>query len=90
MKGASLGSKHAPPPSRSSRPFPPVLANPTSLAKTASRPSNFGRPLLIQRQTVKAERERLNILEPRHYFVDYYANSIGHLLLAAPATIQRR
>ena len=34
---------------------------------------------------VKAERERLTILEPRRHFVDYYANSIGHLIPDRPA-----
>ena len=45
----------------------------------------LGVQLLIQRQMVKAERERLTILEPRRHFVDYYANSIGHLIPDRPA-----
>ena len=40
----------------------------------------LGVQLLIQRQMVKAERERLTVLEPRRHFVDYYANSIAHLV----------
>ena len=40
----------------------------------------LGVQLLIQRQMVKADRERLTILETRRHFVDYYANSIGHLV----------
>ena len=39
----------------------------------------LGVQLLLQRRMVKAERERLIILEPRRHFVNYYANSIGHL-----------
>ena len=44
----------------------------------------LGVQLLIQRQMVKAERERLTILKPRRHFVDYYANSIGHLIPDRP------
>ena len=40
----------------------------------------LGLQLLIQRQMVKADEGRLRILEPRRHFVDYYANSIGHLI----------
>ena len=45
----------------------------------------LGLQLLIQRQMVKADEGRLRILEPRRHFVDYYANSIGHLIPARPA-----
>lgn len=45
---------------------------------------DLGLQLLIQRQMVKAEHERLTILEPRRHFVDYYANTIDHLLSARP------
>ena len=45
----------------------------------------LGVQLLIQRQMVKAEKGRLRILEPRRHFVDYYANSIGHLVAERPA-----
>ena len=41
---------------------------------------DLGLQLLIQRQMVKMEREQLTILESRRHFVDYYANSIGHLV----------
>ena len=40
----------------------------------------LGVQLLIQRRMVKADKGRQRILEPRRHFVDYYANSIGHLL----------
>ena len=40
----------------------------------------LGVQILIQRQMVKAERERLTIVEPRRHFVNYYANSIAHLV----------
>ncbi len=45
----------------------------------------LGVQLLIQRQMVKADKGRLRILEPRRHFVDYYANSIGHLIAERPA-----
>ncbi len=40
----------------------------------------LGVQLLVQRQMVRADGEHLRILESRRHFVDYYANSIGHLL----------
>ena len=46
----------------------------------------LGVQLLLQRRMVKAERERLTILEPRRHFVDYYANSIGHLVPDRPGS----
>ena len=45
----------------------------------------LGVQLLIQRQMVKADEGRLRIREPRRHFVDYYANSIGHLIQARSA-----
>ncbi|MDE2882630.1 MAG: 1-acyl-sn-glycerol-3-phosphate acyltransferase [Acidobacteriota bacterium] len=45
----------------------------------------LGVQLLIQRRMVKADKGRLRILEPRRHFVDYYANSIGHLVAERPA-----
>lgn len=42
----------------------------------------LGLQLLMQRHMVQAERDRLTIPEPRRHFVDYYANSIGHLIPA--------
>jgi len=45
----------------------------------------LGVQLLIQRQMVRADNGRLRILEPRRHFVDYYANSIGHLVADRPA-----
>ncbi|MYF77979.1 MAG: glycerol-3-phosphate acyltransferase [Acidobacteria bacterium] len=50
----------------------------------------LGVQLLIQRQMVKADRGRLRILEPRRHFVDYYANSIGHLIPERPAATSGR
>ena len=46
----------------------------------------LGLQLLIQRHMVKADQERLTILEPRRHFLDYYANTIGHLIPARSAT----
>ena len=45
----------------------------------------LGLQLLVQRRMVKADRQRLTILEPRRHFVDYYANTIGHLIPQRPA-----
>ena len=42
----------------------------------------LGLQLLIQRQMVKTEHGRLRVLESRRHFVDYYANSIDHLIAA--------
>lgn len=50
----------------------------------------LGLQLLIQRQMVKADEGRLRILEPRRHFVDYYANSIGHLIPEQPAPASGR
>ena len=47
----------------------------------------LGLQLLIQRQMVKADEGRLRILEPRRHFVDYYANSIGHLIAERSAAL---
>ena len=40
----------------------------------------LGVQLLVQRQMVNAEREKLTIHEPRRHFVNYYANTIAHLV----------
>ena len=45
----------------------------------------LGLQLLIQRRMVRAEEGRLRILEPRRHFVDYYANTIDHLLSTGSA-----
>ena len=45
----------------------------------------LGLQLLIQRHMVKADQERLTVLEPRRHFLDYYANTIGHLIPARSA-----
>ncbi|MCY4626712.1 MAG: glycerol-3-phosphate acyltransferase, partial [Acidobacteria bacterium] len=46
----------------------------------------LGLQLLIQRRMVRTEEGRLRILEPRRHFVDYYANTIGHLMPERSAT----
>ena len=45
----------------------------------------LGLQLLMQRHLVQTERDRLTIPEPRRHFVDYYANSIRHLIPARSA-----
>jgi glycerol-3-phosphate O-acyltransferase len=50
----------------------------------------LGLQLLIQRQMVKADEGHLRILESRRHFVDYYANSIDHLIEERPAPASGR